>query len=113
MNQFLFSYGTLQLEKVQIKTYSRLLEGKQDVLTGYKVEHLEITDPTVLRKSEQKFHPIIIKTGNPLDLVEGVIFEITQQELLETDQYEVSDYQRILETFNSGKKAWVYVRIGK
>ncbi|MHA7831994.1 MAG: gamma-glutamylcyclotransferase [Flagellimonas sp.] len=41
--------------------------------------------------------------------MEGILFEITDTELRETDNYEVSEYHRILETFESGKKAWVYV----
>jgi hypothetical protein len=37
-----------------------------------------------------------------------MLFEITDKELIETDKYEVK-YHRILETFDSGKRAWVYV----
>lgn len=59
----LFSYGTLQKEQVQIETFGRILQGDQDVLTGYRLEMLEITDPEVLRKSSQKFHPILKFSG--------------------------------------------------
>jgi hypothetical protein len=38
-----------------------------------------------------------------------MILEIIDTELAETDKYEVSDYQRILETFESRKKAWIYI----
>lgn len=31
----LFSYGTLQLEQVQLDTFGRLLEGQADTLQGY------------------------------------------------------------------------------
>jgi hypothetical protein len=55
----LLSYGTLQKEQVQIETFGRILQGDQDILTGYRLEMLEITDPEVLRKSSQKFHPIL------------------------------------------------------
>nr|WP_298520594.1 gamma-glutamylcyclotransferase family protein [uncultured Kordia sp.] len=106
---YLFSYGTLQLEKVQQETYNRILSGSKDSLTNYKLESLEITNTEVLAKSEQKFHPIAVKTLNSEDHIEGVIFEITEQELLDTDTYEVEEYKRVLETFNSGKEAWVYV----
>lgn len=106
---YLFSYGTLQLEKVQQETYNRILSGSKDSLPNYKLASLEITDTEVLTKSEQKFHPIAVKTLNSNDHIEGVIFEITEQELLATDTYEVDDYERVLETFVSGKEAWVYV----
>ena len=106
---YLFSYGTLQLEKVQIENYGRLLEGQKDTLFGYKLDKLKITDAEVLKKSGKEFHPIAVKTSSPNDVIEGTIFEITEEELIETDKYEVSDYQRVLETFLSGKKAWVYI----
>ncbi len=106
---FLFSYGTLQLEKVQLENYGRLLKGKKDSLLNYKLGKLKITDEDVIMKSGKKDHPIALKTGNPKDSIEGIIFEITDKELQETDKYEVSDYQRVLETFSSGQKAWVYI----
>ncbi len=106
---YLFSYGTLQLEKVQIENYGRLLIGQKDTLFGYKLDKLKITDIEVLKISDKEFHPIAVKTYSPNDVVEGTIFEITEEELIETDKYEVSDYKRVLETFASGKKAWVYV----
>lgn len=105
----LFSYGTLQLEKVQLENYGRLLDGKKDKLPNYKIDKLKITDADVLRKSGKEFHPIAIKTGSPNDVVEGTIFQITEEELQKTDAYEVEEYQRVLETFASGEKAWVYV----
>lgn len=105
----LFSYGTLQLEKVQIENYGRILKGERDKLSGYKIEILQITDSTVLAKSQLEFHPIAIKSGNESDFIEGMLFEITDTELIETDKYEVSQYHRTLKTFESGKKAWVYV----
>ena len=105
----LFSYGTLQLEQVQLENYGRILKGEQDILTGYKMENLQITDSTVLAKSQLEYHPIAVKSDNQNDLIAGVLFEITETELAETDKYEVNQYHRILETFKSGKKAWVYV----
>lgn len=56
---YLFSYGTLQKEQVQMETFGRLLNGQRDILTGYRLNMLEVTDPEVLRKSNQKYHPIL------------------------------------------------------
>ena len=106
---FLFSYGTLQLEKVQIENYGRLLKGEKDRLLNYKLDMLKITDAEVLSKSGKEFHPIALKTNSPHDCIDGIVFEITEAELQETDKYEVSDYQRVLETFSSGKQAWIYI----
>ncbi|MCB9033726.1 MAG: gamma-glutamylcyclotransferase [Chitinophagales bacterium] len=105
----LFSYGTLQLKKVQLENYGRILNGKKDVLYGYRIEDLLITDEIVLKKSEKNIHPVAVKTNHPNDFIEGIIFEITETELAATDQYEVSDYKRVLETFASGNQAWIYV----
>ncbi|MBE7645176.1 YggS family pyridoxal phosphate-dependent enzyme [Tenacibaculum finnmarkense genomovar ulcerans] len=108
-NHLLFSYGTLQLEKVQIETYKRILKGKKDSLPNYKLDKLRIIDKDVLEKSGKEFHPIAIKTNSPNDLIEGTIFEISELELKETDKYEVNNYKRVLENFSSGQQAWVYV----
>ena len=86
-----------------------MLKGKKDSLPFYKLAQLEITDKDVLAKSEQQFHPIAIKTKQATDSIECTIYEITEQELIETDKYEVSDYKRVLATFSSGQQAWIYV----
>lgn len=106
---FLFSYGTLQLKKVQIENYGRMLKGEEDSLFNYKLDKLQITDKEVLETSGNEFHPIAIKTGSPNDVIDGTVFELTETELKATDKYEVSDYIRVLETFMSGRQAWVYV----
>jgi hypothetical protein len=105
----LFSYGTLQKEQVQIETFGRLLQGEKDILTGYKLEMLEITDPEVLRKSNQKYHPILVFSGNIEDEVEGILFNVTDEEILQADEYEVDDYKRIETVFKSGKKGFIYI----
>jgi hypothetical protein len=107
---YLFSYGTLQLEQVQIATFGRILKGEKDALIGYNLAMVEITDPEVLRKSGEKFHPIIDYTGNSTDKVEGVLFEVTEEELLNADKYEVADYKRIETAFQSGRKGFIYVK---
>nr|WP_315033875.1 gamma-glutamylcyclotransferase family protein [uncultured Chryseobacterium sp.] len=106
---YLFSYGTLQKEQVQLETFGRILQGEKDTLTGYKLDKVEITDPEVLRKSGQKFHPVLRFSGNDLDKVEGVLFEVTEEEILQADDYEVDDYKRIETIFASHKKGFIYV----
>lgn len=106
---YLFSYGTLQKEQVQLETFGRILQGKKDVLSGYKLNMLEIADPEVLRKSGQKYHPVLEFSGNADDEIEGVLFEVTEAEILQADEYEVDDYQRIETIFKSGNKGFIYV----
>lgn len=105
----LFSYGTLQKEQVQLETFGRLLKGEKEILNGYKLNRVEITDPEVLRKSNQKYHPILTFSGNTGDEVEGMLFEVTEEEILQADEYEVDDYKRVETVFKSGKKGFIYV----
>jgi gamma-glutamylcyclotransferase (GGCT)/AIG2-like uncharacterized protein YtfP len=104
----LFSYGTLRQAGVQMASFGRLLEGREDVLSGYRLGRLEITDPDVLAKSEARFHPIAEQS--PGDEVAGTVFAITEAELAAADTYEVSDYKRVSVRLKSGLEAWVYVR---
>ncbi|MBO9690609.1 gamma-glutamylcyclotransferase family protein [Chryseobacterium sp.] len=106
---YLFSYGTLQKEQVQLETFGRLLEGQKDILSGYKINMLEITDPEVLRKSGQKYHPVLQFSGNKDDQIEGMLFDVSETEILQADEYEVDDYKRIETIFKSGKKGFIYV----
>ncbi|MGH1517777.1 gamma-glutamylcyclotransferase family protein [Chryseobacterium sp. JK1] len=105
----LFSYGTLQKEQVQLETFGRLLQGENDTLSGYKLDMLEITDTEVLRKSGQQYHPVLIFSGDDKDEVEGKLFEVTEAEILQADEYEVDDYKRIETLFKSGNIGFIYV----
>jgi len=69
MAQFLFSYGTLQLDAVQMATFGRLLVGKPDVLTGFEEASLEIEDQTVISISGKATHTIARFTGNASDTI--------------------------------------------
>lgn len=106
--QKLFSYGTLQQDNVQLATFGRLLKGQADHLIGYQLGEIEITDPSVIAKSGKCFHPMLIKTDNPNDKVSGVVFDITEDELAQADEYEVADYSRVEAKFESGVTAWIY-----
>ena len=106
---WLFSYGTLQQEDVQLATFGRLLEGRADALPGYATVPLEITDPDVIATSGKKFHTMARPSGNPADEVSGAVFRITPAELAAADTYEVSDYKRISVRLKSGLEAFVYV----
>lgn len=106
----LFSYGTLQLEKVQLASFGRKLEGKKDILKGFKLEKLQITDEAVLSVSNEEFHPIAIETKLLADQIEGTLYKISQKELEQADHYEVSDYKRVEATFESGTKGWIYIK---
>lgn len=107
---FLFSYGTLQYPEVQKASFGRLLDGTADSMPGFRKDMVEITDPDVLAKSGERFHPIVSPSINPADEVAGKVFRITPEELAAADRYEVADYKRIEVALKSGIRAWVYVK---
>lgn len=105
----LFSYGTLQNKNVQIENYGRMLEGRSDQLKGYALSMIEITDEAVVALSGETHHPMIKETNVATDVVNGMVFEISADELKRTDAYEVDDYKRVEVILESGKRAWVYI----
>ena len=108
----LFSYGTLQIEVVQLATFGRRLEGKSDILAGYRLTLIPIRDQTVVAKSGETHYRNIQFTGSATDLIEGTVFTVTEEELEQADVYEEdADYQRVLVQMKSGLNAWVYLNI--
>jgi hypothetical protein len=74
-NEKLFSYGTLQDKKVQLSTFGRKLTGKSDILSGYKLLQLKISDPDVIITSGKEIHPMLVHTGNKNDTVAGGLYK--------------------------------------
>jgi gamma-glutamylcyclotransferase (GGCT)/AIG2-like uncharacterized protein YtfP len=109
VTELLFSYGTLQLESVQLATFGRRLDGSADALAGFELTSVAIEDEAVLAASGKAHHPIVRPTGRDSDLVQGVVFAITTDELQSADRYEVAAYRRTAVTLRSGRQAWVYV----
>ena len=93
----LFSYGTLQQENVQLLTFGRRLNGQRDDLVGFE-------------QSSVTHHANVTFNGRDDSRVPGMVFEITDAELLRADEYEADfSYERIAATLASGRPAWVYV----
>ena len=109
MNHYLFSYGTLQKQQVQIDLFGRVLEGWPDILKNYKVSPIEITDEAFLAKGEEKSQLTATPSADKKHSIQGTVFEVNEEELLYADKYEPAGYKRILVRLASGKKAWLYV----
>jgi len=105
----LFSYGTLQLDSVQLATFGRLLHGSHDALPGHDLRQLEIGDPGVVASSGRTHHPIARRCTDQAACIDGMVFEISDDELAGADRYEVPEYRRVLCELASGEIAWVYV----
>ncbi len=111
MKENLFSYGTLQKERVQLKLFGRLLNASKDRLKGYKLSSIEIKDKTFLSKGEQNIQLTLIPSNNKNDTIEGTVLDISEEELLLADNYEPDNYKRVEVELASGRKAWVYMAV--
>jgi hypothetical protein len=107
--ELLFSYGTLQLEAVQLSTFGRRLTGTRDVLVGFEEALVEIGDQATVSLSGKTHHAIVKITGRPTDTVAGTVYAVTSEEVQSADKYEVAAYKRVSVLLQSGLRAWVYV----
>jgi gamma-glutamylcyclotransferase (GGCT)/AIG2-like uncharacterized protein YtfP len=108
----LFSYGTLQEEKVQLSTFGRRLEGQRDALTGCEHSTVRIDDPVVAAALGKTHHANLRFTGNDDSRVPGTVFEVSDAELDSVDAYEAPfQYARVTARLASGRQAWVYLHV--
>lgn len=105
----IFSYGTLRQANVQLATFGRRLEGRPDVLAGFALSPMTITDPQVIAASGAAIHTIARPSGKPSDRVPGIVFVLTPAELEAADRYEAGPITRIRVRLESGGEAFVYV----
>ena len=105
----LFSYGTLQQESVQLRTFGRLLRGSQDELVGFELAQVVVEDSSFVAASGTAVHRNVVFTGKHAGRVAGTVFEVSDEELSLCDEYErPANYRRVLAKLASGKEAWVY-----
>lgn len=107
--EYLFSYGTLQKEEIQLKLFGRLLASEPDTLEGYKVSTIEIEDRAFLNQGEERFQKTVIPTGICADFVKGMVLELSEAELDLVEKYEPKSYLRMKVKLDSGKSAWVFL----
>jgi hypothetical protein len=112
LTEFLFSYGTLQLEAVQMATFGRQLTGKRDVQPGFEETLLVIEDQAVISISGKTHHTIARFTGRTSDTISGTVYAVTTEEIQNADKYEVAACQRVEVVLQSGIRSWAYVDAG-
>lgn len=105
----LFTYGTLEVEEVQLATFGRKLNSTPDALPKYRLVMITIQDQQFVTKSGTAQHRNLEFTGNSSDLVKGIVFNVTTKELEQSDAYEPKGYERALVQLRSGTSAWVYL----
>jgi hypothetical protein len=108
-HELLFSYGTLQLEAVQMALFGRPLAGTSDVLRGFAVVLLKIEDQSVVAVSGQSVHNMVRFTGCASDAIPGMVFALTPDDIQHADAYEVAAVKRVAVVLQSGTRAWAYV----
>jgi GNAT superfamily N-acetyltransferase len=110
---FLFTYGTLQQDSVQLATFGRRLAARPDELVGFERLSISIDDPRFVAASGQSQHAIVKFNGRPDSRVSGLVLEVTDDELTSADRYEPAGYTRISTRLASGMDAWVYADEGQ
>jgi len=94
----IFTYGTLQDETIQQQVIGRKLEkGQPDTLRGYTLGKL--------RGVHTEYNIIYPQTGATVD---GVVYEVSEEELKKIDAYEGNAYIRVSATLTSNTRVWVY-----
>ena len=105
----LFSYGALKSEQVQQENFGRKLKGTKDLLSGYKLTEVEVKDASVIKIDKTDILSIAKKSKETTDKIDGLVFEVTGEELVQIDRFGLSNYKRVQETTDSGAKVWIYV----
>ena len=110
---FLFSYGTLREERVQLSTFGRRLRGENDALPGYEPSVVKIEDARFVASSGRSHHANVVPSGRADSRVAGTVFEVSDAELAAADRYEApAAYARTSVVLASGRQAWLYVHAG-
>ena len=105
----LFSYGSLREENVQLSTFGKRLAGQRDELVGFEPSVVRIEDPQVAAALGKTHHANVTFNGSDESRVPGMVFEISDAELVRVVAYEAAfSYARVAATLASGKRAWVY-----
>ena len=95
--EYLFVYGTLRVPNIQQSVLGRVVTGTPDILDGYGRSTISAGIATYF---------ILVEQAS--ESVEGVVLEITQDELERADRYETDAYRRFRVNLRSGKQVWVY-----
>lgn len=109
MAALVFSYGTLQMERVQRELFGRLVAMTDDALLGFETVPVEIDHPDVIEFSGSSTHLGLVP-GAPDARIEGKLLHVTEADFPALDAYEGDEYRRIQVILASGAAAWVYVK---
>lgn len=93
----LFVYGTLLIPAIQRSVFGRTISGSPAILEGYTKGVRQFSDGTYPDLSpDESSH------------VDGMILDITENELFRCDKYEGDEYARITVKLQNGEEVYVY-----
>ncbi len=94
---------------MQRALFGRPLTGTPDALQGFALSTIATRDPVAVATSGVVTHLALVPDAStpPID---GMLYALTDAELVKADDYEGADYRRIVVTFVSGADGWVYVK---
>jgi gamma-glutamylcyclotransferase (GGCT)/AIG2-like uncharacterized protein YtfP len=95
----LFVYGTLAIGETLKNILDRDVPGTPATLDGYDGSKMVIIESESYPAAEKNIECSI----------QGLLIEITSEELQKLDVYETDAYKRKEVELTSGKKAWVYL----
>ena len=106
----IFSHGSLQQPDVQVSIYGRVLHVEPDELVDCIRTQVEVPPWHKAAASGTTHYANVEFVAGSDDRVPGMVFELTDAELVLTDAYERdAEYVRVLARLASGRSAWVYV----
>ncbi|RZJ00940.1 MAG: gamma-glutamylcyclotransferase [Brevundimonas sp.] len=107
-DDLLFSYGALRDPAVQLLTFGRRLEGVSDVLGGYRVEEVAVTEPALIA-AHGGTRQSVLCPGQGSERVSGMAYKVGARDLELADAYAGAAYVRVRATLVSGQETWVFV----
>ena len=102
----LFAYGTLKDKEIQERIFGRILKGTPDNLIGYVIKEIQIEEEFGIIQ-----YPIITETKNSDEIINGICYQISKQEIELADIYEGLHYNRIEVQLESNEMAWTYTAV--
>src|SRR5690606_4227550 len=103
-----FSVATLQLPRAPQSLHGTPPDRQPGARVRRRDPRVGTPHPAVSEAGGSDVHPGIVATGEPSDGVDGIVFEVTPEQLAVIDRYEEVAYRRIEVRLESGRTAFCY-----
>lgn len=103
----LFSYDSLISQDLQRQLYGRRLQETEDKLSGYTLKEAKLNGSS--KSKDSNITQTVVVSKESRDKLLGTVFEITGEELVQTDRYMGTNYDRVVATTDGGTEVWIYI----